>query len=71
MNWNSCDFSSSGEKRFESVYDLVADGLISMYIEANAKDYIDHMSIDVIETPSRDNSVEKQPSKDLQVDLVD
>lgn len=58
-----------GEKRFESVYDLVADGLISMYIEANAKDYIDHMSIDVIETPSRDNSVEKQPSKDLQVDL--
>lgn len=38
-----------GEKRFESIYDLVADGLIIMYVEANAKDYIDHMSIEVPE----------------------
>eukprot|EP00794_Sanderia_malayensis_P003159 gene3159-3628_t len=40
-----------GEKRFESVYDLVADGLITMFVEASAKDYIDHMSFDVIDSP--------------------
>ncbi|XP_046847399.1 beta-chimaerin-like [Xenia sp. Carnegie-2017] len=31
------------EKRFETVNDLVADGLITLYIEMNAKDYIDTM----------------------------
>ncbi|CAB4037391.1 Hypothetical predicted protein [Paramuricea clavata] len=34
------------EKRFETLNDLVEDGLISMYIEMNAKDYIDTMMFD-------------------------
>ncbi len=40
------------------MFDLVADGLITMYVEANAKDYIDHMSFDVPTSPmsSRENS---------------
>ncbi|RWS29350.1 N-chimaerin-like protein [Leptotrombidium deliense] len=29
-----------GEKRFDTIHDLVADGLITLYIEANAADYI-------------------------------
>ena len=33
----------TAEKRFETLNDLVEDGLISMYIEMNAKDYIDTM----------------------------
>lgn len=33
-----------GEKRFDSVYDLVADGLIHFYIELRAADYIKELS---------------------------
>ena len=33
-----------GEKRFDTVYDLVADGLIHFYIELKAADYIKQLS---------------------------
>uniref|UniRef100_H2YZ17 Beta-chimaerin n=1 Tax=Ciona savignyi TaxID=51511 RepID=H2YZ17_CIOSA len=32
-----------GEKRFDSVYDLVEDGLITMFVESKAQDYIERM----------------------------
>lgn len=35
----------SGEKRFQTIQDLVADGLIIMYIDMYAKDYVDTMMI--------------------------
>ncbi|KAJ7375425.1 N-chimaerin [Desmophyllum pertusum] len=34
-----------GEKRFQTIQDLVADGLITMYIDTYAKDYVDTMMI--------------------------
>lgn len=42
-----------GEKRFETLDDLVADGLISMYIDKHAADYIRRMAEETIyeETP--------------------
>ena len=59
---------SAAEKRFESVYDLVADGIIHLYIEANAKDYIDHMSFNVPEpVPETQNS---QKESENEVDQV-
>ena len=33
-----------GEKRFDSIQDLVADGLITFYLESKASDYISMMS---------------------------
>lgn len=44
------------EKRFETLNDLVEDGLISMYIEMNAKDYIDTMMLDPAPPTDRDAS---------------
>lgn len=35
----------TGEKRFQTIQDLVADGLITMYIDTYAKDYVDTMMI--------------------------
>ncbi|CAL1276657.1 unnamed protein product [Larinioides sclopetarius] len=35
-----------GEKRFDTIQDLVADGLISMYLEAHAGDYIATMCME-------------------------
>ena len=37
---------TTAEKRFETLNDLVEDGLIAMHIESNAKDYIDTMMLD-------------------------
>merc|ERR1719466_421691 len=34
-----------GEKRFDTVHDLVEDGLITMYVEYNEKDYISQMTL--------------------------
>ena len=34
-------FSCEGEKRFKTVNDLVADGLITLYVDSNAKCYIE------------------------------
>uniref|UniRef100_A0A3Q2ZCY7 N-chimaerin n=1 Tax=Kryptolebias marmoratus TaxID=37003 RepID=A0A3Q2ZCY7_KRYMA len=37
-----------GEKRFESIHDLVTDGLITLYIETRAAEYIAKMTINPI-----------------------
>lgn len=44
-----------GEKRFDSLHDLVQDGLIHMHIEKHAADYIKHMTDEIIyeESPYR------------------
>ena len=42
-----------GEKRFETIHNLVADGLITMHVERNAKDYINTMTLNVKRTTSR------------------
>ncbi|GAB1608549.1 N-chimaerin-like isoform X2 [Argonauta hians] len=34
-----------GEKRFDTIHDLVADGLITFYLESRAADYIESLSI--------------------------
>ena len=41
-----CFLLMTAEKRFETLNDLVEDGLIAMHIESNAKDYIDTMMLD-------------------------
>ena len=41
---------SPGEKRFETIHDLVADGLITLYVDFNAKDYIEHMTLNAQRT---------------------
>lgn len=38
-------YFATGEKRFQTIQDLVADGLITMYIDTYAKDYVDTMMI--------------------------
>ncbi|XP_065053861.1 N-chimaerin-like [Rhopilema esculentum] len=55
------------EKRFESVYDLVADGLITMYMDANAKDYIDDMAIKVLEDGKVSQNVATEKRQSLEV----
>lgn len=37
-----------GEKRFESIHDLVTDGLITLYIETKAAEYIAKMTTNPI-----------------------
>lgn len=37
-----------GEKRFESIHDLVTDGLITLYVETKAAEYIAKMTINPI-----------------------
>lgn len=37
-----------GEKRFESIHDLVTDGLITLYIETKAAEYISKMTTNPI-----------------------
>lgn len=32
-----------GEKKFDTIHDLVADGLIILYIELHAKDYVSQL----------------------------
>ena len=52
------------EKRFETLNDLVEDGLISMYIEMNAKDYIETMDNDDVPPvpPERSESTRRRIS---------
>ena len=65
-----------GEKRFETINDLVADGLITMYVDVNAKDYIDQMAVSVPEVqpdgppeiPERHHS--EQRSVSVSVDFI-
>ncbi|XP_028405368.1 beta-chimaerin-like [Dendronephthya gigantea] len=50
------------EKRFETLNDLVEDGLISMYIEMNAKDYIETMMLQPPTPPKRSESTRRRIS---------
>ena len=45
-----------GEKRFETIHDLVADGLITMHVDLNAKDYIDTMTLNVRHTSQSEDA---------------
>ena len=60
-------FFFAAEKRFESVYDLVADGLITMYMDANAKDYIEDMAIKVVEDGKVSQNVATEKRQSLEV----
>ena len=42
-----------GEKRFQTIQDLVADGLITMYIDTYAKDYVDTMMISPVKSEEK------------------
>ena len=42
-----------GEKRFQTIQDLVADGLITMYIDTYAKDYVDTMMISPVKAEEK------------------
>ena len=43
-----------GEKQFETIQDLVADGLITLYVDTYAKDYIEHMAANVTKSQVTD-----------------
>lgn len=58
-----------GEKRFQTIQDLVADGLITMYIDTYAKDYVDTMMISPAKTEEKkdvekDETKENEPAKE-------
>lgn len=55
----------SGEKRFQTIQDLVADGLITMYIDTYAKDYVDTMMISPAK-PEEKKSVRQSETKENQ-----
>ena len=60
--------SVSGEKRFQTIQDLVADGLITMYIDTYAKDYVDTMMISPVKSEEKkdkgkDEMKENKPDK--------
>ena len=53
---------TTAEKRFETLNDLVEDGLIAMYIESNAKDYIDTMMLDAA-PPTSERASGEEPKR--------
>lgn len=58
-----------GEKRFQTIQDLVADGLITMYIDTYAKDYVDTMMISPVKSEEKkdvgkDETKENEPAKE-------
>lgn len=59
----------SGEKRFQTIQDLVADGLITMYIDTYAKDYVDTMMISPVKSEEKketrkDEAKENEPARE-------
>ncbi|VDP11166.1 unnamed protein product [Soboliphyme baturini] len=52
-----------GEKRFDNVNDLVADGLITMYVEKHASEYIKRMSEETVYDESPYNQYQKMRRK--------
>ena len=57
-----------GEKRFQTIQDLVADGLITMFIDTYAKDYVDTMMISPVKSEEKkdtgkDETKENEPDK--------
>lgn len=53
-----------GEKRFETIHDLVADGLITLYVDFNAKDYIEHMTLNAQRAKQFQPPVDTDDSED-------
>uniref|UniRef100_A0AAY5K550 Chimaerin n=1 Tax=Esox lucius TaxID=8010 RepID=A0AAY5K550_ESOLU len=51
-----------GEKRFESIHDLVTDGLITLYIETKAAEYIAKMTINPIYEHIGYTTLNKEPT---------
>lgn len=51
-----------GEKRFETVHDLVTDGLITLYIETKAAEYIAKMTINPIYEHIGYTTLNKEPT---------
>ncbi|XP_076818453.1 uncharacterized protein LOC143464530 [Clavelina lepadiformis] len=57
-----------GEKKFDSVYDLAQDGLITMYVESKAQDYIESMAREpVYNSLSRYSSISRTHDKRKQL----
>ena len=54
----------SGEKRFQTIQDLVADGLITMYIDMYAKDYVDTMMISPAVKAGEKKNLDKDETKE-------
>ncbi|XP_020907102.1 N-chimaerin isoform X2 [Exaiptasia diaphana] len=50
-----------GEKRFQTMEDLVADGLITMYMDTYAKDYIDTMMVDQVMDEHKQSKQQAKP----------
>lgn len=62
----------SGEKRFQTIQDLVADGLITMYIDMYAKDYVDTMMISPAVKAGEKKNLDKDETKEKEpLDQVD
>lgn len=53
-----------GEKRFQTIQDLVADGLITMYIDMYAKDYVDTMMISPAVKAGEKKNLDKDETKE-------
>lgn len=65
-----------GEKRFQTIQDLVADGLITMYIDTYAKDYVDTMMISPVKSEEKkdkgkDEMKENEPERKKATDQAD
>ncbi|XP_059583252.1 N-chimaerin isoform X1 [Alligator mississippiensis] len=52
-----------GEKRFESIHDLVTDGLITLYIETKAAEYIAKMTINPIYEHIGYTTLNREPAR--------
>ena len=66
----------AGEKRFQTIQDLVADGLITMYIDTYAKDYVDTMMISPVKSEEKkdegkQSNDDMKGSNELAKDTVD
>lgn len=59
-----------GEKRFESIHDLVTDGLITLYIETKAAEYIAKMTINPIYEHIGYTTLNREPAHKKQMPAV-
>lgn len=60
-----------GEKRFESIHDLVTDGLITLYIETKAAEYIAKMTINPIYEHIGYTTLNREPAHKKQMPAVE
>ncbi|KAM8934088.1 N-chimaerin [Pelodytes ibericus] len=59
-----------GEKRFESIHDLVTDGLITLYIETKAAEYIAKMTINPIYEHIGYTTLNREPAHKKQMPVL-